>query len=99
LAAIAIPTFLAQRDKANRAACQSDVRNAAEAAQLYATNNNGSYAGLDEPTLEANGYNPTSGVAMTVPTATAAKFTLSATCPGGVGTSTFDSDTGVVTGP
>ena len=32
LAAIAIPTFLAQRDKADIATCKSDTRNAAEAA-------------------------------------------------------------------
>ena len=37
LAAIAIPTFLAQRDKADQAACKSDVRNAAEAAVLFAS--------------------------------------------------------------
>ena len=33
LAAIAIPTFLAQREKAVIAACKSDTRNAAEAAR------------------------------------------------------------------
>src|SRR4028118_263523 len=36
LAAIAIPVFLAQREKADIAACRSDTRNAAEAATLVA---------------------------------------------------------------
>ena len=43
LAAIAIPTFLAQRDKADQAACKSDARNAAEAAVLFASDNDGSF--------------------------------------------------------
>ncbi|MBA2712818.1 MAG: prepilin-type N-terminal cleavage/methylation domain-containing protein, partial [Rubrobacteraceae bacterium] len=36
LAAIAIPVFLSQREKADLAACRSDTRNAAEAATLVA---------------------------------------------------------------
>src|SRR5215217_5680691 len=43
LAAIAIPTFLAQREKAQIAACRSDTRNAAEAAALVAAENDGDY--------------------------------------------------------
>jgi type IV pilus assembly protein PilA len=43
LAAIAIPTFLAQREKADLAACRSDTRNAAEAAVLVASDNNGQF--------------------------------------------------------
>ena len=39
LAAIAIPTFLAQREKAVIATCKSDARNAAEAAVLWAAQN------------------------------------------------------------
>jgi type IV pilus assembly protein PilA len=44
LAAIAIPTFLNQKSKANDASAQSLARNAATAMETYATNNNGSYA-------------------------------------------------------
>ena len=44
LAAIAIPIFLAQREKADHAACKSDTRNAAEAATLVAADNDGNFA-------------------------------------------------------
>src|SRR5918911_2451930 len=60
LAAIALPTFLAQRNKANAAKCKSDTRNAAEAATLYAASNdaNGNnFTGLDTAGLVANGFN------------------------------------------
>ena len=43
LAAIAIPTFLNQKSKANDASAESLARNAATAMETYATNNNGSY--------------------------------------------------------
>ena len=46
LAAIAIPTFLNQKSKANDASAESLARNAATAMETYATNNNGSYAGV-----------------------------------------------------
>ena len=57
LAAIAIPVFLAQRERANEAACRSDVRNANAAAVAYAASNNGSYAGMDNAALVAQGWN------------------------------------------
>ena len=43
LAAIAIPTFLNQKSKANDAAAESLARNAATAMETYATTNNGGY--------------------------------------------------------
>jgi type IV pilus assembly protein PilA len=49
LAAIAIPVFLNQREKAYKADVQSTLRNAATAAESYATGNDanpGSYAGF-----------------------------------------------------
>jgi type IV pilus assembly protein PilA len=58
LAAIAIPSFLNQRDKASDASAKSAARTAQTAIETYATDNNGSYAGADatdlrniEPTL------------------------------------------------
>ena len=45
LAAIAIPTFLNQKSKANDASAESVARNAATAMETYATDNNGSYSG------------------------------------------------------
>jgi type IV pilus assembly protein PilA len=69
LAAIAIPAFLGQRDKAHDASAKSSVRNAALAAQAFATETQ-SYAGLDkaalpkiEPTL-ADGQGSTLAVSV-----------------------------------
>ena len=71
LAAIAIPTFLAQRDRAKSGAVQSDLRNAASAAQTCASSQNDSFT---TPTncatlaaLEANGYNASPGVTLAYP--------------------------------
>jgi type IV pilus assembly protein PilA len=52
LAAIAIPVFLNQRKKAYMADVQSSLRNAATAAESYATSNTppGSYAGFEAST-------------------------------------------------
>jgi type IV pilus assembly protein PilA len=66
LAAIAIPTFLAQREKAWEASAKSDVRNAAAAATSCSVDNNGDY---NSPTdcgtlaaLQANGFNDSADV-------------------------------------
>jgi len=53
LAAIAIPTFLNQKSKANDAAAESLARNAATAMETYATTNNGSYNGVSATSLNA----------------------------------------------
>jgi type IV pilus assembly protein PilA len=45
LAAIAIPSFLAQRDKGYQAAEKSDLKTVSIAEQSYATDNNGAYYG------------------------------------------------------
>jgi type IV pilus assembly protein PilA len=52
LAAIAIPAFLNQTQKANDASAKSLARNAATNAQTYATENSGSFASLS--TTEIN---------------------------------------------
>jgi type IV pilus assembly protein PilA len=64
LAAIAIPTFLNQKSKANDAAAESLARNAATAMETYATTNNGGYTGATpgslnsiEPNLNTNSGN------------------------------------------
>ena len=67
LAAIAIPAFLNQRNKAYDSAAKSNLRTAATAEETYATDNNGSYTAdttstasgpLDtiEPTLNNKPY-------------------------------------------
>jgi len=64
LAAIAIPAFLAQRERAWEAAAASDLRNAAAAAQSCATEAGGSYAACGtEAQLRPFGYRDTNLVA------------------------------------
>src|ERR1700694_3384164 len=46
LAAIAIPSFLNQKSKANDAQAKEMARTAQTAAETYATDHNGSYTGL-----------------------------------------------------
>jgi type IV pilus assembly protein PilA len=71
LAAIAIPVFLRQREKGWVAAQQSALKNAATAAESYATGQPaGAYTGLTPALLTAEGYSPVAGVAITVPAAT-----------------------------
>jgi type IV pilus assembly protein PilA len=50
LAAIAIPAFFNQRDKARDADAKAEVRTAQTAAETWATDNNGSYSGIDTET-------------------------------------------------
>ena len=46
LAAIAIPSFLSQRDKATDAEAKAAVRTAQTAAETYGTDNDGDYTGM-----------------------------------------------------
>lgn len=73
LAAIAIPAFFSQRDKARDAEAKSAVRTAQTAIETYATDNNGSYVGADVADLVA--IEPTLndvGARLTLPVAPAA---------------------------
>lgn len=70
LAAIAIPTFFNQREKAQDSDAKAMVRAAQTAIETYATDNGGSYAGADvadlnaiEPTVQAGGTNAVTVVA------------------------------------
>jgi type IV pilus assembly protein PilA len=67
LAAIAIPTFLAQRERAAVANIESDVRNAAAATSCYSsTAGNNDYTNCDTvAALQANGFNPSDAVNLT----------------------------------
>jgi type IV pilus assembly protein PilA len=82
LAAIAIPVFLRQREKGWVAAQQSALKNAATAAESYATSQTaGSYVGLqgdDGTLLAAEGYSPVAGVTLSV-AATASTYCVTAT--------------------
>jgi type IV pilus assembly protein PilA len=67
LAAIAIPAFLAQREQAWEAAAQSDLRNAAAAAQSCAVPQDGDYTLCDtDAEIRAFGYRDTEDVTLTM---------------------------------
>ena len=75
LAAIAIPTFLAQRDKAREAAAESDLRNAASAATSCAAQNSGSYVNCGTASqLAAYGFNQTDRVTFTPVASTTSRW-------------------------
>ena len=102
LAAIALPTFLAQRDKANAAKCKSDTRNAAEAAILYAAGNepNNDFTGLDQvdPDLTDQGFNQSPGITTTIDPGAGADVTIRSECPPNVSEATWTTEDGAFRG-
>lgn len=94
LAAIAIPTFLAQRDKADQAACRSDTRNAAESAVLFASDNDSNFTGISTAVIDADyGFNQTDGITTTAAATNAgADVTITSDCPAPVGNATWQTD-------
>ena len=68
LAAIAIPTFLRQREKGWDAAAKSELRNAAVAQESFATSGTGVYtsAVTGAASLETEGFNASSNVTLAV---------------------------------
>jgi type IV pilus assembly protein PilA len=79
LAAIAIPIFISQQEKAKIAAVKSDLKNAAIAATAFATDNNGDFTGLSPLELENNDFDGTDDVALLVDSAGIDNFCLEAT--------------------
>lgn len=65
LAAIAIPTLLSQREKAGRAAVQSDLRNLRTAQESRGVDHDPRYTD-DLSSLASDGYKPSDGVEMRV---------------------------------
>ena len=86
LAAIAIPTFLNQRERAQNASVTADLRNAATAAQTYATANNGSYENLNQAALTNNGASLSTGNSWDAVTSDDDSFQISITNDNGTGT-------------
>ncbi len=94
LAAIAIPSFFNQRDKARDADAKSATKTAQTAIETYATDNGGSYVGATaaklqaiEPTLNNAALSEPSGLAdktytVEVTSDTGNKFSLSRTATG-----------------
>jgi type IV pilus assembly protein PilA len=98
LAAIAIPTFLAQREKAQQATCKSDARNAATAAASYGAETNGVYTAIVKQDLLDNGFNESPQTTSAVASPAPGQFVITTTCSSGGGdTATFDSDVGHIT--
>jgi type IV pilus assembly protein PilA len=110
LAAIAIPSFLNQKSKANDASAKELARTAQTAAETYATGNNGSYTGLTvtqlntiEPSIQvAAGNNNAYLSAATTPSSATGStagnsYTVTATASDGNTFSINRNDSGVVT--
>ena len=101
LAAIAIPAFLAQRERAYMADITAALKEGSTAAEAYGADNEGDYSGLDGdigPLLEAQGYRASSAVSISV-AATSDDYCLTATysllsAPHEWKTATYDSDLG-----
>ncbi len=74
LAAIAIPSFLNQKNKANDAAAKEQARTAQTAAETLATDNNGSYANTTLAALQTTEatLNDTTAATLQAPTGVSA---------------------------
>lgn len=97
LAAIAIPSFLNQKSKANDASAKVQARTAETAAETFSTDNNGEYKGMTlaalqavEPTLNevtsaklsVGAVSATSYIVTSESVATTNKFTIERTATG-----------------
>jgi type IV pilus assembly protein PilA len=98
LAAIAIPTFLAQRERAWEGAAASDLRNAAAAATSCSSRNDGDYTACPPANLQAFGYNPSENVTVAPVANTTTRWSASSVNTLDDGT-TYRFDTNVPGGP
>jgi type IV pilus assembly protein PilA len=101
LAAIAIPSFLNQKTKANDAQAKSQARTAQTAAETFATNQNGNYnapAAMSVSALQSiePSLNDTSGATLTSATATPTTYTVVSTSSNGNTYTITRSGTGTV---
>jgi type IV pilus assembly protein PilA len=103
LAAIAIPSFLNQKGKAQDSQAKVVVRDAETAMETYATNNNGSYAGATsalllgiDPTLAGSGSN-TASLSGNPTGLTASTYTVVAVAPGSGNNYTIANNNGTIT--
>jgi type IV pilus assembly protein PilA len=92
LAAIAIPVYLNQREKAWEATAQSDLRNAAVSQESYYTGN-GRYA-TTQAQLEGEGFKKSANVTFSVVSANASRYCMSAKHDSGGRTFYMSSDSG-----
>jgi type IV pilus assembly protein PilA len=81
LAAIAIPSFLNQKGKANDAAAKTQARTAETAAETYSTDHNGEYTSMNLAELEKieQTLKETSSATLTVGTVTGSSYEVTST--------------------
>lgn len=96
LAAIAIPAFFNQRDKARDADAKANAKTAQTAIETFATDHNGSYANADVAALQAIEPTLTNSITLN-PAPTADTYTIVSTSTTGTTFSIARADTGVVT--
>lgn len=89
LAAIAIPAFLGQREKARDAGAKSAVRQARGAAEVYGIDHSDSYAGMDEAALTQIESSLNDATELTVANATGSGYRVSVKDPSGSRTFTI----------
>lgn len=95
LAVIAIPQFISYRSQAIDAQLKSDLRNAAVAVEGYFAKRSVYPSSIDE--IQGYGFQPTSGVTLTLVVVTPNSYTITAAKPGGTQPSfTFSSANGVI---
>ena len=99
LAAIAIPVFLNQRKKGWESAAKSVLKDAATAQESFRTSNNAYATNLQitgaAPSLDAEGYNPSADVTLTVVSSTSDRYCMKADHTSLTTDWYFDSDKGV----
>jgi type IV pilus assembly protein PilA len=83
LAAIAIPAFLGQREKARDTSAKSAVRQARGAAEVYGIDHSDSYAGMDEDALRTIESSLNAATDLTVANATDSGYRVSVKDPSG----------------
>ena len=104
LAAIAIPSFLNQKSKATDASAKELARTSQTASETYATDHNGSYAGLTqaalqtiEPTIQITAGNNNAYLSAAAPDGTNQGYTVTTTSTSGNTFSITRNDNGTVT--
>ena len=100
LAAIAIPVFLNQRQRAWKASMASDLKNAAVVVETYGTSNSGSFASFAPQTAQTSGsatfkISDSNTITVTVGgTPAGSSYTIKATNTNVTGSQTYDSANG-----
>jgi type IV pilus assembly protein PilA len=104
LAAIAIPSFLNQKTKANDASAKELARTGETVAETYATDNNGLYTGMTnvvlhglEPTIQTATGNNNAYLSAATPDSTNKGYTVTATATDGNTFSIVRADDGSIT--